>query len=302
LVGALDAFLAEHGHLGQTSEDIAGPSWIEAPEIYLAELSQRLSRPAVSAERRRERLRAEADARADAVRARLSDRPADLARFEHLLERAREIGPLTEGHNYWIDRKAQSHLRRLITAVGRRLAREDRIERPEDVFYLEHPDIEVGLTSDQDLRPLVEARREVHERQLRIRPPAVVGAPRTDPPEPDMFDGVRIESAVANELRGTGASAGIARGPARLVLSPQDFGHVRQGDIIVCPASNPSWVPVFASAAGLVTNTGGVLSHAAVVAREFGLPAVVGTGNATDRIPEGSTVEIDGTLGVVRIL
>jgi pyruvate,water dikinase len=113
---------------------------------------------------------------------------------------------------------------------------------------------------------------------------------------------VRVESGVANELRGTGASAGIARGPARLVLSPEDFARVQGGDIIVCPASNPSWVPVFASAAGLVTNTGGVLSHAAVVAREFGLPAVVGTQNATDRIAEGSTVEIDGTLGVVRIL
>jgi len=301
-VEQLDAFLAEHGHLGQTSEDVRGASWIEEPATYLAELGSRLGRPAISAARRRERLRAEADQLADAVRAAIAAEPERLERFEHLLMRAREIGPLTEGHNYWIDRKVQSHLRRLATAVGRRLAREGRIEHPDDVFFLRHADIATGLTSTLDLRAIVDEAKAVHERQRRIRPPSVVGTGRDKPLDADRFDGVRVESAVANELRGTGASAGIARGPARLVLSPQDFARVQQGDVIVCPASNPSWVPVFASAAGLVTNTGGVLSHAAVVAREFGLPAVVGTGNATDRIPEGSTVEIDGTLGVVRIL
>jgi pyruvate,water dikinase len=301
-VAELDAFLAEHGHLGQTSEDMRGASWIEEPGIYLAELARRLGRPAVSAARRRERLRAEADQLADAVRADLVGQPERFERFEHLLMRAREIGPLTEGHNYWIDRMAQSHLRRLSTAVGRRLAREGRIELADDVFFLDHADIATGLTSAVDLRPIVEERKAIHERQRRIRPPAIVGTGREAPPDADRFDGVRVESTVANELRGTGASAGIARGPARLVLSPQDFALVQQGDIIVCPASNPSWVPVFASAAGLVTNTGGVLSHAAVVAREFGLPAVVGTGDATERIAEGSTVEIDGTLGTVRIL
>ena len=87
-----------------------------------------------------------------------------------------------------------------------------------------------------------------------------------------------------------------------MALSPDDFGRIQPGDIIVCPSSNPSWVPVFAIAGGLVTNTGGVLSHAAVVAREFGLPAVVGTGDATARIADGRTVEIDGTRGTVRLL
>jgi pyruvate,water dikinase len=87
-----------------------------------------------------------------------------------------------------------------------------------------------------------------------------------------------------------------------VTLAPDDFGRIMPGDIIVCPSSNPSWVPVFAIAGGLVTNTGGVLSHAAVVAREFGLPAVVGTHDATARIADGRTVEIDGTSGTVRLL
>ena len=92
------------------------------------------------------------------------------------------------------------------------------------------------------------------------------------------------------------------RGPARVTLTQEDFGSVQPGDIIVCPSSNPSWVPLFAIAGGLITNTGGVLSHAAVVAREFALPAVVGTGDATTRIADGRLVEIDGTTGIVRLL
>jgi pyruvate,water dikinase len=111
-----------------------------------------------------------------------------------------------------------------------------------------------------------------------------------------------VASTGGDVLNGKGASAGVVRGPARVTLSQEDFGRIQPGDIIVCPSSNPSWVPVFTIAGGLVTNTGGVLSHAAVVAREFGLPAVVGIGDATTRIADGRLVEIDGTAGTVRLL
>jgi pyruvate,water dikinase len=87
-----------------------------------------------------------------------------------------------------------------------------------------------------------------------------------------------------------------------VILDQGSFGSVEPGDIIVCPSSNPSWVALFAIAGGLITNTGGVLSHAAVVAREFALPAVVGTGDATTRIANGRTVELDGSTGIVRLL
>jgi len=94
----------------------------------------------------------------------------------------------------------------------------------------------------------------------------------------------------------------MVRGPARVVLGPEDFGRVLPGDIIIAPSSNPSWVPLFSIASGLVTNTGGVLCHAAVVARELDLPAVVGTGDATTRIADGQMLELDGTTGFVRLL
>ena len=134
-------------------------------------------------------------------------------------------------------------------------------------------------------------------------PPRYIGkVPAEETGPADRFDGPRLTSDEPDVLRGTGASAGVVRGPARVMLTQDEFGRIEPGDIIVCPSSNPSWVPVFTIAGGLVTNTGGVLSHAAVVAREFGLPAVVGTVDATTRIADGRLVEIDGTAGIVRLL
>ncbi len=105
-----------------------------------------------------------------------------------------------------------------------------------------------------------------------------------------------------NVLRGEPASLGIARGHARIVLKKEDFQRVKSGDIMVCHETNPTWVPLFSVAGGLVTDEGGVLSHAAVIAREFGLPAVVGVKEATLRLRDDHLVEVDGSLGRVRII
>jgi pyruvate,water dikinase len=305
---AFRAFLLEHGHLGQMYDDLALPSWVEEPELLITEIAKRIehSMPA-DAETRRTRLATEAHVLAERVRAALSGDPDRLAQFEELLGHARAIGPLTEVHNYWIDRRAQSSLRRFTMRVGQRLAAAGVIATAEDVLFLHRDEVPTLLTSGEAVHALVDARRADHRHWSSVRPPRRVGKP-PDPAVPgaaanaDRFDGARFESTVADEIRGTGASAGVVRGPARVTLTQDDFGAVQPGDIIVCPSSNPSWVPLFAIAGGLITNTGGVLSHAAVVAREFELPAVVGTGDATTRIADGRLVEIDGTTGIVRLL
>ena len=299
---ALDAFLAKHGHLGQNFDDLALASWAEEPALLLTELDKRLRNPGASTtEERRRRLAGEADLLADRARDALADDPTRLARFEALLADARRIGHLTETHNYWIDRAAQASLRRFVVRVGRRLAAAGSISGPADVFHLHRDEVPDVLRRGDDRRALIEGRRRDLQRFGAMHPPRKVGAPSEDGGG-DRFDGVRVDSAGPDELRGTGASAGIVRGTARVTLTQDDFGAVQRGDIIVCPSSNPSWVPLFAIAGGLITNTGGVLSHAAVVAREFALPAVVGTGDATTRIADGRLVEIDGTSGVVRLL
>jgi pyruvate,water dikinase len=228
--------------------------------------------------------------------------PERLARFEALLTAAKQIGHLTETHNYWIDRMAQATLRRFVWRVGARVVESGAIDTVEDILYLHRSEVPEVLHDRVDRRSLIAERRAAHARRVGTRPPARVGKPSEDDGEGDRFDGTTIKAEHADEVRGTGASAGIARGPARVVIDQSAFANVQPGDIIVCPSSNPSWVPLFAIAGGLVTDTGGVLSHAAVVAREFGLPAVVGTREATAKIADGRMVELDGSSGVVRLL
>jgi rifampicin phosphotransferase len=299
---ALEAFLAEHGHLGQNIDDLTLPSWAEEPGLLVSELAKRVGNPTgVGVEERRSQLAAEAEALADRARGALASDPARLERFEELLADARRIGHLTETHNYWIDRMAQASLRRFVVRVGHRLAEAGSIEIASDIFHLHRDEVPDLLRRPEDRRPVTEARRRDLARFATTRPPPRVGKPAEDGGG-DRFDGVRIASTEPDELRGTGASAGIVRGQARVTLTQADFEAVQPGDIIVCASSNPSWVPLFTIAGGLITNTGGVLSHAAVVAREFGLPAVVGTGDATTRIADGRLVELDGSSGIVRLL
>ncbi|HET8787041.1 MAG TPA: PEP-utilizing enzyme, partial [Candidatus Limnocylindrales bacterium] len=302
LVAALEGFLGEHGHLGGSFDDLAFPSWAEEPAMVLDDIARRLATGGPRSEARRQALLADAEALADGVRARLEDRPDELAHFEEVLAHARAVGPLTEIHNYWIDRLIQALVRAFALRVGARLGAVDVIDDPDDIFYLRRHEIEQLLREPADRHVTVAERRLEHERQKTLTAPYAVGKPREEPSEPDRFDGARFEPGADGTLRGTGASTGIALGTARVVLGASDFGKVRPGDVIVAPSSNPSWIPLFTIAGGVVTNTGGVACHAAVVAREFGLPAVVGLGDATTRIPDGAIVELDGSTGHVRIL
>lgn len=298
----VEAFLERHGHLGQTADDLALPSFAQVPDRILEELAKRLDAPPPPATERQERLRRDADELATAARANLADRPEELARFDRILDLARRIGPLSEVHNYWIDRAAQAHLHALALRVGRRLVREKVIEAPGDVFYLRRTEVADLLRKPSDKRRLVTDRRQLHARQRQITPALTVGTPRARPAAEGRPNPLHPESEEIGVLRGTGASAGIVRGNARVVHGAAEFGRIMPGDIIVCETSNPSWVPVFTIAGGLVTNRGGLLSHAAVVAREFGLPAVVGVRDATSAIADGRQVEIDGAAGLVRLL
>lgn len=297
---ALATFLERHGHLGQSYDDLALPSWIEEPRLVLGQVASRMGRERNVGDRRAA-MHAEAEQLLAGVRERLAGDAEALQRFDWLLHHAREIGPLTEGHNYWIDRMAQSTLRRFCFRVGARLATAGVLADAADVLFLERAEVPELLERPRNVLLEIDERRELNRRQQTLKPPKHVGkAPEAE--ESNRFDPVVRDSTAQDELHGVGGSAGVARGPARIVFTPDDFARVRPGDVVVGPSSNPSWLPLFAIAAGLVTNTGGVLSHAAVVAREFALPAVVGAGDATERIADGRMVELDGTTGVVRLL
>jgi phosphohistidine swiveling domain-containing protein len=302
---AIEAFLAVHGDIGQPGFDSESPSWSDEPRLLLVELA-RLVR-SESEEPRIRHLRLVADASALVARTRdaLRDRPADLARFNDVLAAAEGCGALSEEHNYWIDRLCQAHGRRFILRVAAVLVHAGSIAARGDIFHLHIAEIRESLATGTDRHGLVAERRRAFERDRRLRPPRYIGALPAAPvaASSSIRDlGYRMEQTDRDVLRGVAASPGRGRGPVRFVNGPADFERFRRGDVLVCRSTTVSWVPLFTMASGIVADVGGALSHAALIAREFGIPAVCGTGTALETLIDGELVEVDGTAGTVRRL
>jgi phosphohistidine swiveling domain-containing protein len=306
----LDAFLDVHGDAGASAEGLGTASWRDDPALLVATIAQRIAQTGEDPDARLLRIRAHADAIVRRAREALADRPADRERFEEVLAAAVSAGPLTEEHNYWLDRRNQANVGRSARRFGERLVREGALDDQESIFLLYVPEVREALREPHDLSELI-ARRSLQQRSWkRMRSPETIGAP---PPSAGLGSGTTMvalghllykveQDDPARTLRGVGASAGIARGQARLVRDLAEFPRFRRGDVLVCQSSNVSWIPLFTIAGAVITEVGGALSHAAVVAREFGVPAVVGTGVAVSTLVDGEMVEVDGSAGVVRRL
>jgi phosphohistidine swiveling domain-containing protein len=232
-------------------------------------------------------------------------------RLQEALDLSLRMNPLTPDHHFYIDQGTNARLRLVAVAIGRKLAAAGVLDDLEDVVYLRYNELRV-LTADQeafDAKSLVSERRDERERQASIRPPEWIGTATDDALAfpylslwgfPEKFH--RQPRAKVDEVEGLAASPGVSEGTARYVASLDEFDQVQKGEILVCQMTNPAWVVLFTKIAGLVTDAGGVASHPAVVAREFGIPAVVGTSIATERIKSGDRVRVNGTSGIVEVL
>jgi phosphohistidine swiveling domain-containing protein len=303
---ALGEYLERYGGRSRVHE-LSEPRVAERPELALETVRLFLERPRdLRAERRakaEERDRFEAQ-----TLARIED-PGERAAFTDLLRRSVAAVPLEESHAYSIDYPGLAAVREVLLGFGRRLVAGTRLDKPEDIFMLRWDELR-GAVADSwgpSLGELVAGRR-ADLAQARLKAPAPYLGPPPDaaaevPPAIAKFYGVpgtaRLEGDV---LHGTAASAGRATGFARIVRSRDDFERVGPGDVLVCTTTTPAWTPLFGAIAGLVADTGGILSHAAVVAREYSVPAVVGAEVATTTIPDGARVTVDGDAGTATIL
>jgi len=221
------------------------------------------------------------------------------------------MAPLTPDHHFYIDQGANAHMRQALLAIGRKLVAAGALDAPGDVVFFKYNELRVfmGNPAGMDGRTLVAERKAEREKAYTFRPKEWVGtATKTQLAFPylnlwgfpDKF--YRKESTVAGQINGLGGSPGVVEGIARVVLREDQFDDVRAGDILVCQMTNPAWVVLFTKIVGLVTDAGGTVSHPAVLSREFGIPAVVGTSVATQQIKNGDRVRINGTTGLVEIL
>jgi rifampicin phosphotransferase len=302
---ALGEYLERYGGRSRLHE-LSEPRVAERPELALETVRLFLERPRdLQAERRakaEERDRIEAE-----TLARISD-PDERRGFADLLARCVAAVPLEESHAYWIDYPGLAAVREILLGFGRRLVAETRLDEAEDVFMLRVDELRDSAADawGQALQGVVEGRRAELAQARRTAPAPYLGPPPVEgdlPPAIAKFYGVpgtaRLEGDV---LHGTPASGGRGTGIARVVRSREDFERVRSGDVLVCTTTTPAWTPLFGAIAAIVADTGGILSHAAVVAREYSVPAVVAAEFATTTIPDGARVTVDGDAGTATIL
>lgn len=291
---------------------VSAPSWIEDPTPVLTSLQQYIGQAERDPDLQPMARAAERDHLVAVARERLAGYPGPVReQFELLLMAAQTATVLSEEHTFWIDYASMYEVRRVFLEYGRRLAEDTRIDQPDDVFYLGFEELQqhAATPPGPDRRALVARRKAELEHFRAIAPPPALGTMPPDAPSDDPLDralgkffGTPPESSAdPNILPGHAGAPGVATGPARVILTLAEADRVQPGDVLVAPATLPPWTPLFATVAAVVTDAGGVLSHCAIVAREYRIPAVVGTGSATTAIRDGQMVEVDGTLGVVRL-
>lgn len=303
--------------------EVAEPTLGESPQLLLRLIRDQLS-ASFDPEGLAEETQLHRAGALDEARRILAPRPSeDRRRFERALRHAQEAYPVRED-NEWYTVSAPLALTRFAAQeMARRLALRGQIEDPEDVFFLEVPEARAALRDGAERRSLVRRRRG-EQAWVEAHPgPSSYGRPPSPPPSLTALpDAVRLineailwymerifeadrsgnpQGVPAGRLSGIGASPGRYTGPARVLRGEGEFDRLEAGDVVVCPITSPVWSVVFPSMGALVTDTGGILSHPAIIAREYRVPAVVATGNATSVLRDGQNITVDGTAGVVEV-
>jgi pyruvate,water dikinase len=294
LQSGLTDFLRLYGHRGVAEIDLGLPRWSEDPTYIMGVLANylRLDDPQSAPDVQFGRAKREAEDMVAKLTRRATGRGrlrGALVRF--LLGRARELSGLRETPKFCIV-LLMARVRDLLWPVGEELAGAGRLENAEDIFFVTVPEAWAALAGE-DLRAIVRERRTVYEQEIgRRHVPRLLLSDGTEP-------AVETREATADDvLRGTPASGGVVSGEARVILDPGG-AHLEPGEILVAPSTDPGWTPLFLTAGGLVMEMGGPMSHGAIVAREYGIPAVVGVPDATERIETGQRITIDGSAGEV---
>ena len=253
-----------------------------------------------------------------------SDQDRDV--FDGLVQLARTVYPYVENHNFYVEHWHHSIFYSKVRELGRLFVGNDFFSDEDDIFFLRRTEIHdalydlcIGWATGTPARGpsywpnIVARRREIYANLKKWTPPPALGRPPEEITDPIgvMLWGITSETIeewlgggdnTSRSLRGVAASGGKVTGRARVVITSDDLHKVEEGEVLVCRITAPSWAPVFSKIVAAVSDIGGIMAHTSIVSREYGLPAVVGTGFATQRIQTGQMIEVNGNDGIVTIL
>lgn len=306
-------FLQSYGQRSNKIFELDAPTWLDDPTPVIHTLQEYITQPVRDPAAELAAQVTERERRLAETRQTLQRFPQPVIdQFESLLKVAQTGVFVGEEHNYWIDQCMTYAVRHVLLAFGRRFAHASVLEAVDDIFYLTFEEI-LATAADLprlDRRYLVAGRRAELAYFRTIAPPPALGtaAPELPPDDPISRADLRFWGAPPPSenkpalLHGNGASSGVVRGRAMVVHTLAEASKMQIGDVLVVQTTQPAWTPLFAIAAAVVTDTGGILCHAAAVAREYGIPAVVGVGVATSVLRDGQIVEVNGSTGVVHVV
>ena len=304
----LEPYLEEFGHKALWSHETRFPLWVENPgpaiEAIRGYVVSDYDYPATIREVEKDLNAAIAECM-DGVDGEAREK------LQTVLDGSLKMNPLTPDHHFYIDQGTNARLRTVLIAIGKKMVELDMLDDKEDINFLHYNEFRalVGDKDAYDARELVSDRRDADEEATEKRPPDWLGSATEEALAfpyaglwgfPERF--YREPPTKAGEITGFAASPGVIEAKARVITDLDQFHTVEEGEILVCRMTNPAWVVLFTQISGLVTDAGGTTSHSAVVSREFGLPAVVGTSVATKDVKTGDTLRVNGTTGVVEIL
>lgn len=313
LLAAMRRYLEEYGWRSAMWFELTNPTWVDDVTPLVGLIQRYLTDPSGDPRRATARAAIRRRRQVQSMRHKLSGDHERVARFETLYAATRHYVAVSEHRAHW-QLTAIGVLRRPCLALGRKLCTSGALDAPDDVFYLHMDELRHLATSDARADPvgdshlsaLIAQRRAARAHWLNVTPPQIIGklgppVPEPTAPGPSLSVSPSSNACESRVLKGGAASSGVVQGRARVVHTLAEADSFAPGEVLVCRATSPAWTPLIARAAAVVTDSGGILAHCAIITRELTIPCVVGTGDATARIVDGMVVTVDGTEGLVRL-